>query len=118
MSKISRDIKQLKSDQHYLELIKEHLSNTQKEFVAHYAQMEGSAESEYSGLFCLLQIAKEPTQQAIERASKCLLQGSSKLINEVYAVAVFNALKYSRAEGILFNLLKFIKFYIANGTEL
>lgn len=75
----------------------------------------------YSGLYSLLRLAQEPTAYEIEEASTAYMDfikrpydknDEAHLLNELYFVKVFQALKHTRQPKILKRLLEVIRFYI------
>jgi hypothetical protein len=80
-------------------------------------------EEEYAGLFCLLRIAKDPSQEVIveaaERMFDFIIRKKDKdPLNETYFIYVFHALKHAQDHTILLKILKVIRYYIRYASRL
>jgi hypothetical protein len=91
----------------YLQFISKRLEQQKKQFSDKY--YEEGVEEKYNGLFSLISIAKDPTDKLFvecsERLSKLANVGDEKELNLIYFVNVFSALKNSKEEEVLQNLI-------------
>ena len=74
-------------------------------------------EEQYSGLFSLIMIAKEPSDELFAECSKNLMKAvkdqSFDKLNEIYFLNVFSALKNSTVESVLLDIITTVQSYIA-----
>ena len=117
LSRIVDDMKMPKgqSNKEYLDFITQRLNKQKEEFVKKY-YMEG-IEEQYSGLFSLIMIAKEPSDELFAECSKNLMKAvkdqSFDKLNEIYFLNVFSALKNSTVESVLLDIITTVQSYIA-----
>ena len=117
LSRIVDDMKMPKgqSNKEYLDFITQRLNKQKEEFVKKYYM--DNIEEQYSGLFSLIMIAKEPSDELFAECSKNLMKAvkdqSFDKLNEIYFLNVFSALKNSTVESVLLDIITTVQSYIA-----
>ena len=116
LSRIVDDMKMPKgqSNKEYLDFITQRLNKQKEEFVKKYYM--DNIEEQYSGLFSLIMIAKEPSDELFAECSKNLMNAvkdqSFDKLNEIYFLNVFSALKNSTVESVLLDIITTVQSYI------
>jgi len=105
----------------YYKFLEERLQIQKVKFLELYSKP--NIEKDFSGLYSLLRLGQEPSDEEIEDATNKYLEfieleydetNEQHLRNEKYFIKVFESLRHSQNPIILKKLLKVIKFYIYN----
>lgn len=105
-----------RTSKEYYEFIRARIDEGLDKFRSQYNSNE--VEESNQGLFWLLRIAKEPTEDILSEAADKMYefivhnQKDKDQLNETFFISVFQTLKHAQDKNILFKVLKVIKHYI------